>query len=104
MPRKKSDQTKRREEMLETFRKLDAVGQTFALRYAEKLLELQELEARVNRINENRATGKEACSFCGKAKENTGFLMAGPSDVYICDDCVKLCTELIEEAKGESTP
>ena len=102
MPRKKSDQTMRREKMLDIFRRLDSTGQVFALHYAEKLMELQELEEHVNKIKENRFNGKEACSFCGKAKENVGYLMAGGADVYICDECVKLCTELISEAKKDT--
>ena len=102
MARKKSEATKRREAMLKTFQKLDAAGQTFTLRYAEKLLELQEMEAFVNRVKEVQSSGAEACSFCGKAREEAGFLMAGPGNVYICDDCVKLCTELIEQEEGAS--
>lgn len=102
MPRKKSEATKRRETMRETFQKLDAAGQSFAISYARKLLELQEMEALVNRVKEVQASGAEACSFCGKVKEDTGFLMAGPGNVYICDDCVKLCTELIAQEKGVS--
>ena len=103
MPRKKSEATKRRETMRETFQKLDAAGQSFAISYAKKLLELQEMEALVNRVKEVQASGAEACSFCGKVKEDTGLLMAGPGNVYICDDCVKLCTELIEQEKGANS-
>ena len=35
------------------------------------------------------------CSFCGKAQENVKRLVAGPG-VYICDECVELCTSIIE--------
>ena len=35
------------------------------------------------------------CSFCGKAQENVKKLVAGPG-VYICDECVDLCTSIIE--------
>lgn len=101
MPRKKSEKTQRREKLLTVFQQLDNVGQSFTIRYVEKLLELQELEAFANRITENRESGVEACSFCGKAKEDTGTLIAGVGNVYICDDCVKTCTELLAE-KGAS--
>ena len=35
------------------------------------------------------------CSFCGKAQENVRKIVAGPG-VYICDECVELCTSIIE--------
>ncbi len=36
------------------------------------------------------------CSFCGKSQEQVRKLIAGPN-VYICDECVGLCTEIVEE-------
>ncbi len=36
------------------------------------------------------------CSFCGKPQRQVRRLIAGP-DVYICDECIKLCTEILEE-------
>ena len=36
------------------------------------------------------------CSFCGKAQEQVRKLVAGPA-VYICDECIELCNEIIEE-------
>ncbi len=43
------------------------------------------------------------CSFCGKPKELTRRLIAGPNGIYICDECVEVCREVIseDEAKGE---
>ena len=35
------------------------------------------------------------CSFCGKTQENVRKIVAGPG-VYICDECVELCTNIIE--------
>ena len=100
MARRKSEKTQRRDKLLEIFQQLDIVGQRFTLQYAEKLLEIQEMEALVNRVKEIQATGDEACSFCGKSREEVGYLMAGPGSVYICDDCVKICAELMEKEKG----
>ncbi|MFD8564798.1 ATP-dependent Clp protease ATP-binding subunit ClpX [Streptosporangium canum] len=37
------------------------------------------------------------CSFCGKSQKQVRKLIAGPAGVYICDECVELCNELIEE-------
>ncbi len=36
------------------------------------------------------------CSFCGKSQEQVKRLVAGPG-VYICDECIELCSEIIEE-------
>ncbi|MGB3365917.1 MAG: ClpX C4-type zinc finger protein, partial [Acidaminobacteraceae bacterium] len=36
------------------------------------------------------------CSFCGKSQEQVKRLIAGPN-VYICDECVALCQEIISE-------
>ena len=37
-----------------------------------------------------------SCSFCGKSQDEVGKLVAGPN-VYICDECIQLCSEIIEE-------
>ena len=41
-------------------------------------------------------TDKLNCSFCGKAQNEVKKLIAGPS-VYICNECVDLCNDIIEE-------
>ena len=42
------------------------------------------------------------CSFCGKSQHETRKLIAGPS-VYICDECIDLCNEIIrDEVQGEA--
>jgi ATP-dependent Clp protease ATP-binding subunit ClpX len=41
------------------------------------------------------------CSFCGKSSEEVNKLIAGPS-VHICDECVDLCNDIIEEEKIEN--
>lgn len=40
---------------------------------------------------------EQRCSFCGKVKEQTKNLIAGPENIYICDECVKHCQNLIAE-------
>ncbi len=42
------------------------------------------------------------CSFCGKSQKQVKKLIAGPA-VYICDECIDLCNEIIEEEVGEAT-
>ena len=41
------------------------------------------------------------CSFCGKSQKQVQQLIAGPG-VYICDECVELCNEIIEERQAEA--
>ncbi|HEX7738395.1 MAG TPA: ATP-dependent Clp protease ATP-binding subunit ClpX [Marmoricola sp.] len=42
------------------------------------------------------------CSFCGKSQKQVKKLIAGPG-VYICDECIDLCNEIIEEELNETT-
>ena len=41
------------------------------------------------------------CSFCGKPEGRTRKLIAGPNGVYICDECVEICSDIIFEEFGE---
>ena len=40
------------------------------------------------------------CSFCGKSQKQVKKLIAG-GGVYICDECIELCNEIIEEELGQ---
>ena len=40
------------------------------------------------------------CSFCGKTQDQVKKIIAGP-DVYICDECVNLCQEIVLEELGD---
>jgi len=40
------------------------------------------------------------CSFCGKGQEQVHRLIAGPGGVYICNECIDLCREIIEEEQA----
>lgn len=42
------------------------------------------------------------CSFCGKNQDQVRRLIAGPGAVYICDECVELCREIIDEEASTS--
>lgn len=48
----------------------------------------------------NEEKGQLKCSFCGKTQEQVRKLVAGPG-VYICDECIELCNEIVEEQLGE---
>ena len=43
------------------------------------------------------------CSFCGKSQEQVHRLIAGPGGVYICDECIDLCQEIIAEEQQTPT-
>ncbi|MEA2573272.1 MAG: ATP-dependent Clp protease ATP-binding subunit ClpX [Chloroflexia bacterium] len=47
----------------------------------------------------NTRSGKPQyrCSFCGKSQEDVRRLIAGPGAVYICDECIELCREILDE-------
>ena len=48
-------------------------------------------------------SGSLHCSFCGKSEHQVRKLVAGPHNVYICDECVELCSEIIEEDDEEGS-
>ena len=60
------------------------------------------------RLVANTRDGSRAeyhCSFCGKNQDQVKRLIAGPGAVYICDECVDLCREIItEEARNTDRP
>ena len=37
------------------------------------------------------------CSFCGKPQDMVERLLSGPNGIYICDECIELCHEIIQE-------
>ncbi|MFW6236951.1 MAG: ClpX C4-type zinc finger protein, partial [Desulfosudaceae bacterium] len=45
---------------------------------------------------QNEGSDKLICSFCGKTQKEVKKLIAGPA-VYICDECINLCSEIIAE-------
>ncbi len=44
---------------------------------------------------------KVRCSFCNKTQDQVKKLIAGPSGVYICDECIDICSDIIEEEFDE---
>lgn len=48
--------------------------------------------------------GKDVrCSFCNKSQQQVRKLIAGPQGVYICDECIEICTDILEEEFEEDT-
>ncbi|MBI3969829.1 MAG: ATP-dependent Clp protease ATP-binding subunit ClpX [Chloroflexi bacterium] len=51
--------------------------------------------------NQRNSRIQYRCSFCGKTQEQVRRLIAGPGGVYICDECIELCREIIEEESAQ---
>ena len=77
-------------------------------RMAERIAHYQQVLDRVPTLEEwCSSTGKEEsvdresklyrCSFCGKDNAHVGRMIAGPKGVFICDECVTRCNELIAQ-------
>ena len=45
---------------------------------------------------------EQSCSFCGKEKSKTKKLIAGPEGIFICDECVELCKDMIDKMPSTS--
>jgi len=52
----------------------------------------------------SRRTYTERCTFCGKSRHMVDSLVAGPPDVYICNECVDLCNSILMEETRKSSP
>ncbi|HET9921070.1 MAG TPA: ATP-dependent Clp protease ATP-binding subunit ClpX [Ktedonobacteraceae bacterium] len=50
--------------------------------------------------NSKNARMSYRCSFCGKSQDQVQRLIAGPGGVYICDECIDLCREIIDEEQA----
>ncbi|MBQ7827221.1 MAG: ATP-dependent Clp protease ATP-binding subunit ClpX [Clostridia bacterium] len=58
-------------------------------------------------MNNNTNNRERRCSFCGRGEREVYFLIPSPTGAYICDNCVDMCNEIIEEhlhGERESAP
>ena len=49
----------------------------------------------------SRRQGSQRCSFCGREQDQVSHLIRGPGDVYICDECVELCRQILSDNDGD---
>jgi ATP-dependent Clp protease ATP-binding subunit ClpX len=49
-----------------------------------------------------QGSGAQVCSFCHSSYEDVDRLISGPDQVYICDECVSLCVEILEEERQKA--
>jgi len=47
---------------------------------------------------------KKVCSFCGKDQNKVRKMVAGPGGVFICDECVELCSDIMFGEEKAATP
>lgn len=81
---------------------VQAVQQVIAV-FPETARRALAAEARVKELERVHPTLTQTatalgCSFCGKPREETRFLIAGPK-VYICDECLDLCNRIVDDMK-----
>ena len=50
-----------------------------------------------------RRSDSFTCSFCGKGREQTRRLIAGPNRIFICAECVALCNDILAEGQGAAS-
>ncbi|EEP29011.1 ATP-dependent Clp protease, ATP-binding subunit ClpX [Shuttleworthella satelles DSM 14600] len=54
-----------------------------------------------SKMANKKKDGEVRCSFCGKTQSEVRKLIAGPNGAYICDECVDICAEIIDEDFAE---
>ena len=53
------------------------------------------------RLRNTGSGGERICSFCGKSADMARRLIAGPNDVFICDECVEVCRKILSDEDHE---
>ena len=66
-------------------------------------LRASRVEGEVDRRRDEHGSGNLSCSFCGKSQKEVKKLIAGPT-VYICDECIGLCNDIIAEEVEKEEP
>jgi ATP-dependent Clp protease ATP-binding subunit ClpX len=55
------------------------------------------------RLRNPNANSERVCSFCGKSGDMARRLIAGPNDVFICDECVEVCRKILSDEDHDLT-
>src|SRR5690606_31823108 len=67
----------------------------------KKIVTGNRIEVYGNMFNDEETSGVVSCSFCGKTQDQVKKIVAGPG-VYICNECIDLCKEIIDEEFSET--
>jgi len=74
---------------------LDEIGKQFDIT-RERIKEIE--ERAIEKIRKRKEYEKPRCSFCGKGKDEVEKLISSTiNDTYICGECIKTCTDFIDE-------
>jgi ATP-dependent Clp protease ATP-binding subunit ClpX len=71
--------------------------QLLSARLAFLWLSMTPSRGKPDRSPEFKPKRKTTCSFCGKSSDDAGPMAEGPSDVYICGNCARLATDIIND-------
>jgi len=55
-------------------------------------------------MSKSRKSYSERCTFCGKSRHMVDSLVAGPPDIYICNECIELCNTILVEENRKAAP
>ena len=55
------------------------------------------------RLRNGYSGGERTCSFCGKSADMARRIIAGPNEVFICDECVEVCRKILSEEDHDLT-
>jgi ATP-dependent Clp protease ATP-binding subunit ClpX len=55
------------------------------------------------RLRNGYGSSERSCSFCGKNTDMTRRLIAGPNDIFICDECIEVCRKILADEDQELT-
>jgi len=55
------------------------------------------------RLRNGYGGGERSCSFCGKSADMARRIIAGPNEVFICDECVEVCRKILSEEEQDLT-
>ena len=61
---------------------------------------LEKMQLSIEREIANPSGIVPKCSFCGESATGVKALIAGPNDVFICNECVALCQEVLSEGRS----
>ena len=106
-----ADSYKAEGSLIRDYNKLSQEHKEKVWKYIKNLIRLQKAEKEVadklyelkgspKTQTEEYTTGEIFCDFCGKPQNEANRLIAGP-DVYICDECARICGEILDEVEKE---
>ncbi len=99
------------ETLLRDYGKLSKQHKSKAEKYIKNLLRLQkadkalskaaaDVEKELRKIEPPELPKTIRCSFCGKTEHKCRKLVDGPNNVFICDECIGICDEIMDDKLG----